>query len=276
MGALIILHGLFLLHCNAGTVVKGSLQPQTCEILTADTPGHLYRVGANKLVELPFSLNLTVTLEPSSNKDPDTSGLDSRMMVLDSSVVKVVNVMPHLATLKIIVPMPDNIYGANVLRVFREDLLHGTDSTALRSQAGSDNRIALAESIVLSYNSGQAFSLQDGGIAVPGAGSAPVGKNQVLAFFAWPAMQGMSCTQTMNHAPLNQLLQVNGQPPSFLLMGLGATGSLDDPDVSAFKLPASILRPPCVKGPMVRAKDGTFHPYTATQTGCGLEIVIEN
>jgi hypothetical protein len=56
-------------------------------------------------------------------------------------------------------------------RVFREDVLNKTDSNALRSQAGSDNRIAFAESIVLSYNSGQSFSLEDGNVAVPGADS---------------------------------------------------------------------------------------------------------
>jgi hypothetical protein len=279
MGALIILHGLFLLHCNAGTKPIDSppphvvsLQPQFCEILTADTPGHSYRVGATTLVGLPFSTSLSVTLKSPHTGGPGPSDLDSRLMVLDSSV----KIISGDATMRIIVPMPDNIYGANVRRVLRDDVLNGTDSSALRSQAGSDNRFALAESIVLSYNSAKAFSLQDAGQDVPGARSEPTKdqKNQVLAFFAWPVMQGMPCTPAMNHVPLNQLLLVNGKAPTFQLMGLVANRGLDDSEVSAFGLTNPVLRPPCVDH-TVRAKHRKGRIFTGSQTGCGPEVVIE-
>jgi hypothetical protein len=285
MGALIILHGLFVLHCNAGSKPIDSppphvvsLQPQTCEILTEDTSGHSYRVGATTLVELPFSTNLSVTLKSSHKGSPGPSDLDSRMMVLDSSV----KVISGDATMRIVVPMPDNIYGANALKVLRGDVLHGTDTTALRSQADVNNRIRLAESIVLSYNSGTAFSLQevgqDGvGHDVPGAVSELTKdkKNQVLAFFAWPVMPNMPCNPAMNHVPLNPLLLVNGKAPTFQLMGLDAKGWFDDQESSDFKL-GEILRPPCVQASMVRAKHRKGRMFTGSQTGCGPEVVIHD
>jgi hypothetical protein len=272
MGALIILHGLFLLHCNETTATVGTLKPQYCEILTADTASHAYRVGGGpNFVELPPSVGLSVTLNPTAGKDPDTDRLDARMFVLDSSVVSVDS---SKAGTRIVVPMPDNLYGANVRRVFREDVLGNTDSNALRSQPDADNRIALAETVILSYDSGAPFYLMDGGNQV--ASSATVGRNNVMSFFAWPVASGMSCSTPNMHKPLNQLLLVNKQPPSFSMMGLGAVYSLDDPMVSAFKLPAYLLRPPCVSDTTTeRGHDGVRRLRTATQTGCGPGVDIE-
>src|ERR1035438_9620997 len=72
MGALIVLHGLFLLHCNETSKRVGKLNPQYCEILTADMGSHVFRVGGGpNFVELPPSLNLMVTLNPTSGRDPD-------------------------------------------------------------------------------------------------------------------------------------------------------------------------------------------------------------
>jgi hypothetical protein len=268
MGALIILHGLFLLHCNETSKPVGGLNPQYCEILTADAGSHVYRVGGGpSFVELPPSLNLTVTLSPTSGKDPDTNSLDARMFVLDSSVVTVIS---GNAGTRIVVPMPDNLYAANVRRVFREDVLNNTDPNALRSQPDSNGRIALAETVILSYNSGAPFNLMNGNAQV--TASAAVGSNNVMAFFAWPVASGMNCATANAHKPLNQLLQVGGQPPSFMLMGLGALYSLDDPAVSGFKLPAYLLRPPCITDTS-KAREPRL--VTATQTGCGPEVDIE-
>jgi hypothetical protein len=193
------------------------------------------------------------------------------MFVLDNSVV---TVNSGNSGMRIVVPMPDNLYGANVRRVFREDVLNKTDSNALRSQADSASRIALAETVILSYNSGAPFDLMDGGIKV--TSSAAVGTNQVMAFFAWPVAQGMNCATINIHKPLNQLLLVNGQPPSFVMMGLGALYALDDPSVSTFKLPAYLLRPPCItETSSAQGSDGKPRLMTATQTGCGPEVHIE-
>jgi hypothetical protein len=271
MGALIILHGLFLLHCNETSKPVGKLDPQYCEILTADVGSHAYRVGGGpNFVELPPSLNLTVTMNPTAGKDPDADGLDSRMFVLDSSVV---TVNSGNAGTRIVVPMPDNLYAANVRRVFREDVLGNTDSNALRSQPDSSGRIALAETVILSYNSGTHFNLMDGNTQV--TSSAVAVTNHVMAFFAWPVAQGMNCATTNAHKPLNQLLQVGGQPPSLTMMGLGAQYSLDDREVSAFKLPAYLLRPPCITDTSNARDANRPHLMTATQTGCGPQVDIE-
>jgi hypothetical protein len=272
MGALIILHGLFLLHCNTTTKAVGSLQPQYCEILSSERLEHNYRVGATatSLVPLPFSTNLTVNLPTSTNKNPDTNGLDTRMMVFDSSVV---TVLSDLATMRIVVPMPDNLYGANVARVLRDEVLTTTDPTALRSPAGNGNRMSLAESVILSYNAGSAFSLYDGATHVAGADSATIGNYQVLAFFAWPAVANMNCAAPMTHQPLNDLLRVQGQPTAFQLMGLVPSSWVDDPEVAGFGIPQPILRPPCIQGSSVKnAKDKVNK--TATQTGCGPGVHI--
>jgi hypothetical protein len=269
MGALIILHGLFLLHCNTTTKAVNGLDPQTCEILSADADGHAYRVGANKLVPLKFSANLTVNLPDSTNKDP-SAGLESKMMVLNREVVTVATD----AKLRIVLPLPDNIYGANVLKVLRNEVLTTTDPTALLSPDDGHGRIALAESIVLSYTKGAPFGLYDSGKAVAGAGSATIGGNNVLAFFAWPAQSGMNCATPMNHAPLNNLLQVGGKPTAFQLMGLVGPDLVDDPHVSGFSLPPSILRPPCVKDSSAILSNGGHDGRTATQTGCGPMVHI--
>jgi len=84
-------------------------------------------------------------------------------------------------------------------------------------------------------------------------------KNQVLAFFAWPVET--KCGSMIAHVPLNALLEVNKVPPTFQLMGLGANNSLDDADVGALGLDASILRPcPELSGKGAKAsRASVFH-----------------
>lgn len=231
MGALIILHGLFLLSCNKNL--------QQCQIVVASADPHLYKVGVNlNLVDIPLSTTMTTTLANSVGNDPYRGTLDQRELVLDSSIVS----LDATAASRIItVPMPDDIYGANRLKPFREDVLNGTDPMALISQAGSDNRVTISETILLSYRNAGKFKLVD--MTKEVQDSQTINGVEVLAFYSWPATCGPHPDHT---GGLNRILKIRGANPTFKFSEVGVIVDLDESGSGTFNLPDSVLRPPCI------------------------------
>jgi hypothetical protein len=267
MGALIILHGLFLLHCNTQTTPIGSLVPQTCEILAIQDNQHVYQAlgGDGKRQTLPNVTFLNAWPKVLGTKNPDGTGktLDERVLLLTQGVATVI---PNVATTRIVVPMPDDIWAANVVCLYQKDLLQATSPTVVRSKVDkSDKSIRLAETIILSYRDADSFTLTDG--ANFKISSKPIGTYNVLALFSWPAMSDCSA-QIPAHPSLNQMIDIgNGahHHPSIRTMGFTPApghNTKDDDAVKDFKLPDAFLRPECI-----------FR--TATQTGCAPEVIVE-
>jgi hypothetical protein len=270
MGALIILHGLFLLDC--------SMKAQQCYILVAKADPHVYRVGLDfTMVDIPFSNTMTISLPPVTGKNPDADSLDERTLVLESSAV---NVLRGAAVMQITVPMPDYIYSANRVQPFREDILNNSDPTILRSQK---QRVMFGETLLLSYTKAGAFNLVNNGAVVQS--SQAVKNTQVMAFYSWPA----TCGSHPDHSGgLNRLLETKAHSPvNLMLMGIGAALAIDDAGAGGFGLTDSELRPPCIhttelRGTPMPDKDrkgfvmeGVVHIFTATETGCGSVVNME-
>jgi hypothetical protein len=269
MGALIVLHGLFLLNC-----IKSQ---QVCYILVGQDPSHAYRVGLNAMnvVPIPESSTMEVTLPSVNGKDPD-GDLDQRALVLDT---KAVNVLRNKAVMMIKIPMPDRIFAANRVKPFREDILNHSDPAIVRN---TDQSVMYGESLLLEYTQGGAFNLRNNGTKVQS--SVAVGRWQVMAFYSWPATCG---THPDHSGGVNRLLETKAHKPVTLnLRNPYAPVVVDDAGAHTYGLRDSELVPPCIHDTKLEAPkladdkksyiaEAVVNIVTATETGCGPVIVLE-
>jgi hypothetical protein len=271
MGALIILHGLFLLHCNTRPTPVGSLVPQTCEVLAIQDSIHSYQaLGDGDPLPQSFPdvnyLNAWPMVSGVSGmRNPDQNGLAQRVLVLTQGLA---NVVPNVATTRIVVPMPDDILGANIVWLNRADLLQRTPPNVVRTKTPfTDGSIRVAQTIILRYRNAGPFTLADGANFT--VFSKLIGSYNVLALFAWPARTTTDCSVVLPHQPMNPLIDIgNGANPAIKMMGVQVVIGHpldDDSEMASFNLPPGFLKPPCIKEP----------GRTGSQTGCAPEVIVE-
>jgi hypothetical protein len=266
MGALIIIHGLFLIHCNSQMVAStDGLPPQMCEILAIQNSLHEYEaLGANSYQTLPDETSLQVTLATTGSKNPNRNGLSQRVLLLNQMTDHVL----AGATTRIVTPIPDDIYAANAVYPKLSDLLNGTSPNVVSSPTVGNGLVRISETTVLSYQNAGAFTLTDGqGFTV---NSQAFGSYNAIALFAWPASMTSTanCNEPFDHPAMNSLIDIGGgQHPNikFLQLVLTDYGTMDDSPVSNWGLSDQFLRPPCI------------HPITKTavKTGCSSEVLVD-
>jgi hypothetical protein len=290
MDAVIVLHGLFLLSCD--------LHTQKCQVMVGEADKHVYMVGTPTFnySPIPVSTTMTTTLRDSKGKDPSAANLDQRGVLLDGTVISAST--PLVAKRVITIPMPDDIYGANRVAPFREDFLNNTPSNTLRSQADSDGRIVIDESVLLRYSNADSFDLIDNGQTI--STSQTIDGKAVLIFYSWPK----DCTDTVPHDPnVNSMLKIKGGGnPTYQFSYSDVEITLDDPGADALDLPDSVIRPSCsykmhlrsepsAKNPKSKSRNaanpravkqragnaliGAITPLTAKRTGCGTTMVFQ-
>jgi hypothetical protein len=211
----------------------------------------------------------------------DRNNLDKRVLVLNQKYAKIDR---QPASTRIVIPMPDDIWAANRIRGSLAAVLNGTPGAVIRDQADAEGYIPLAESLVLSYNNSPGFTLTDGGSFNLGSGVS--GGLNVMALFAWPvSLDQNNCNSAVvDHPLMNALIDLpDGSSPTIKSLNVPTkpAANLDD---QAFGVDASFLRPLCVAPdsstsnakPKVAPGDrGTVHIFTASHTGCALEVFIE-
>jgi hypothetical protein len=189
------------------------------------------------------------------------------------------------ASTRILIPMPDDIWAANRVRGSLTAVLNGTAASVIRNHADTDGYIPLAESLVLSYSSSSsAFTLTDGGkFNLVSALSGGLG---LIALFAWPvSLDQNNCNSApIDHPLMNALIDLpNGSNPTLKSLGIPVL-SATKMDDQAFGVDAGFLRPICVtpdssktnaKARVPVRERGEVHIFTASHTGCALEVFIE-
>jgi hypothetical protein len=229
MDALIILQGLFLLNCRVGG--------GRCHIVIADTPPHVYTVGATPL---PADRSYRVTLTGNVGATPfQSSGFPQNHLTIDSGVA----IDESSARYVIDIPVPDRVLGASMLSVKQAALLNGTPANFLMSQPQNGSYL-VQETLILEYRNGGNFSLNSTTSAFT-SGSTVVANRAVLLLTSRPP----DCCQHPDHSlNFNKMFKKNGMNPHFGLTHIGPSDYTVQPPeggVSDYNLPPGYLAAPC-------------------------------